>query len=193
MASVMEGVKICRQVATNAKCEQWHEASEGRDRERPFRRPMNRTSFAALLCSLCLVAAAGASATLTARTAQADFTSTIKHRFIVKGYGIYAPPVGASYGPVIPNQAFYVTVDFATQHAFNFYVFIYATGAKAEAAYDRDANRLARIGSPGASRVGVAGRVEYLGTTAPLNTSGGPAPTLPPGRFAAMMRLAQGR
>jgi hypothetical protein len=152
-----------------------------------------RSVLATLLCLAGLLVAAGGAAGSPTRSGHAtDLASTIKHRFVAKHYGIYAPPVGASYGAVVPNQAFYVTVDFATQHAFNFYVFIYSSRAKATAAYNYDSNRIAKVGS-GAARVAVNGRVEFLGITAPLNTSGGPPPTLPPNRFSATIRLAEGR
>jgi hypothetical protein len=149
---------------------------------------VGRTTVASLGCLVAF--AIGGQTTLAA--SQSDPGAAIRHRLTAAHYPIYELSP-ANFQPPRPAQAFYTIVDYASQHAFELLVYVYPTRATATTALDRDIAHIEKYGIPGASKIGLAGRVEYLGTTGPLNKTGGMAPALPPKRFSYIVALAEGR
>ena len=135
------------------------------------------------------IIAHGLLALASAGTAGADEGATIAKRLEAANYTVVS--LKPDRGPK-PVKSFYVVTDYASAHAFAFYVYTFRDHATAERAETGDYVWLDTYGTPGASILEVDGRVLFWGATGGVNHGSGPNPTLPPARFRRMVALAKG-
>jgi hypothetical protein len=174
--------------ASKRNCRSWHLKFAYGETSRPARATA-QTLLVCLCLALAMTTATGAAA--KPPPPGPGLAAAIKHRLQAAGYPVYPPAAPSSFRPA-PQASFYTIADYASSHAYELFVYVFATRSDASTAYDRYAAQLARIGTAGANKLLLAGRVVFLGATGPLNQSLGPAPTLPVKHFNALVAFAEG-
>ena len=135
-----------------------------------------------MICSVPAVANTSRSST--------DVAAAIQARLTHAGYLTF--PMTKDFFPTghAPQKAFYVIVDEASGHAFQFGVCVFPTAVAATANYTVYLKQFHAFAKPGAYAIVRAGRIIFQGTTGTVNAK--PPPMLPTSKFRTVLALAEG-